>query len=273
MSKMVSDELWTIILWTIIEPLLPPAKERRFRYAGRKPVDNRVALSAILFVLKSGIAWEDVPHEMGCCGMTAWKKLDEWQRCGVWQALHQVLLNKLQQGHQLDWERASIDSSSVRASGGGEGVGPNPTDRAKGGTKHHAIVEGTGLPLVVKVTPANSNDITQLKPLVEAIPAVQGKRGRPRRRPKKLLGDRGYDSEPHREWLRQQGITPLLARRRTPHGSQLGRYRWVVERFFSWIHDDRRLRVRDERLRHIHQAFLTLAAALVCFATLSHSFV
>ena len=268
MSKIVSDELWAVI-----EPLLPPAKERRFRFPGRKPVDNRVALSAILFVLKSGIAWEDVPHEIGCCGMTAWKKLDEWQKAGVWQELHEVLLCKLQQAHNLNWERASIDSSLVRASGGGEEVGPNPTDRAKGGSKHHAVVEGGGLPLVVKVTAANKNDITRLKPLVEAIPAVQGKRGRPRKRPKKLLGDRGYDSEPHREWLRERGITPLLAKRRTPHGSGLGKYRWVVERFFSWIHDDRRLRVRDERCVHIHQAFLTLAAALVCFVALLHPFI
>ena len=78
MSKIVTDELWEIV-----EPLLPPAKERRFRYPGRKPVDNRVALSAILFVLKSGISWEDVPAELGCCGMTAWKKLHQWQEAGV----------------------------------------------------------------------------------------------------------------------------------------------------------------------------------------------
>ncbi len=73
------------------------------------------------------------------------------------------------------------------ASGGGEDVGPKPTDRAKGGTKHHALVEGRGLPLAVKVTAANTSDITQLKLLVEAIAPVQGKRGRPRQRPKKLL--------------------------------------------------------------------------------------
>src|SRR5688500_10424177 len=130
MSKIVSDELWAIV-----EPLLPPPKPRRFRYPGRKPVDNRVALSVILFVLKSGIAWEDVPHALGCCGMAAWNKLHQWQEAGVWSELHRVLLEKLHQADQVDWERALVDASSVRATQGGQGTGPNPTDRAKAGSK------------------------------------------------------------------------------------------------------------------------------------------
>lgn len=263
MSYLVNDELWSIV-----EPLLPAAKERRFKYPGRRPVDNRVALSAILFVLKTGIPWEDVPHEMGCCGMTAWKKLHEWQEAGVWQKLHHVLLERLHQAHKLDWERASIDSSYVRAVRGGQDTGPNPTDRAKLGSKHHALVDGNGIPLAVKVTAANRHDVTQIKDLVEAIPPVQGKRGRPRRHPKKLLGDRAYDSEPHRSWLRKRGITPKLAKRRTEHGSGLGKLRWVVERTFAWLHDDRKLRIRDERRTDTVQAFLSLAAALICFAKL-----
>lgn len=263
MSYLVNDELWSIV-----EPLLPAAKERRFKYPGRRPVDNRVALSAILFVLKTGIPWEDVPHEMGCCGMTAWKKLHEWQEAGVWQKLHHVLLERLHQAHKLDWERVSIDSSYVRAVRGGQDTGPNPTDRAKLGSKHHALVDGNGIPLAVKVTAANRHDVTQIKDLVEAIPPVQGKRGRPRRHPKKLLGDRAYDSEPHRSWLRKRGITPKLAKRRTEHGSGLGKLRWVVERTFAWLHDDRKLRIRDERRTDTVQAFLSLAAALICFAKL-----
>jgi transposase len=263
MSKIVSDELWAII-----EPLLPPIKERRFRYPGRKPVDNRVALSAILFVLKSGIAWEDVPQELGCCGMTAWKKLHEWQQAGVWLELHHVLLGKLQQSDKIDWSRALIDSASVRATQGGEATGKNPTDRAKKGSKHHVLSEAGGLPLAAQVTAANVADIQQLEPLLEAVPPVKGKRGRAKRRPKKVQGDRAYDSEPHRKRLRERGITPVLAKRRRPHGSGLGRYRWPVERLLSWLHQNRRLRIRDEKSFSIHQAFLTLAAALICFAAL-----
>ncbi|HEY9854621.1 MAG TPA: transposase, partial [Stenomitos sp.] len=100
--------------------------------------------------------------------------------------------------------------------------------------------------------------------LVDAIPPVRGKPGRPRRRPRELYGDRGFDSEPHRRQLRRRGIRPVIARRRTEHGSGLGKVRWVVERTLSWLHGFGRLRVRKDRTAAIHQAFLTLACAMIC---------
>lgn len=103
---------------------------------------------------------------------------------------------------------------------------------------------------------------------MEAIPAIRGKRGRPRFKPDCLLADRGYDSEPHRRALFLRGIAPLLGRRRTDHGSGLGQYRWVVERTLSWLHQYRRLRIRYERRLDIHQAFLTLGCILICWAAL-----
>src|SRR3954452_17663254 len=90
-KPLVSDELWEVI-----QPLLPPPKPRRFRYPGRKPADERKALTGILFVLKTGIPWEALPAAMGCgCGMTCWRRLRSWQRRGVWAALHQALLTHL----------------------------------------------------------------------------------------------------------------------------------------------------------------------------------
>src|SRR5437870_1922221 len=111
---------------------------------------------------------------------------------------------------------------------------------------------------------ANAHDVTQLLPLVEAIPAIKGKRGRPRQRPERVQGDRAYDSEPHRLQLRERGIEPVLAKRNTEHGSGLGVYRWVVERTISWLHQFRRLRLRTERLAEMHQAFIWLACSLIC---------
>ena len=124
------------------------------------------------------------------------------------------------------------------------------------------------MPLATILTGANRHDVTQLKPLVEAIPAVRGKAGRPRRRPERLQGDRGYDSEPHRMWLRALGIEPVLAKRNTPHGSGLGVYRWVVERTLSWLHQFRRLRCRYERKPELHEALTSLACALICWRML-----
>ena len=120
-------------LWKVIEPVLPPPKPRRKRYPGRKPVDNRRALTGILFVLKTGIPWEYLPQEMGCgCGMTCWRRLQAWQEAGVWQRVHEVLLAKLREADQIDWSRAVVDSAGVRAVFGGRKraqtprIGANP---------------------------------------------------------------------------------------------------------------------------------------------------
>ena len=121
------------------------------------------------------------------------------------------------------------------------------------------------MPLASLVTGANAHDVTPLVPPVEAIPPVRGKRGRPRRKPERIYGDRGDDSDPHRRALRGRGIVPKLAKRRTPHGSGLGKYRWVVERTLAWLHQFRRLRIRYARLSEVREAFLTLGCALICW--------
>ena len=109
---LVSDELWELI-----EPLIPKV-QRRFRYPGRKRLDDRKVLSGILFVLRTGIPWEYLPREMGSgSGMTCWRRLREWQEAGVWQRLHELLLAKLHEAELIDWSRAVIDSSHVRAFG------------------------------------------------------------------------------------------------------------------------------------------------------------
>lgn len=117
MAKPLLDDA----LWTLIEPLLPPPKRRRFRFPGRKPVGDRQCLTGILFVLKTGIPWEHLPQEMGCgSGMTCWRRLRDWQRAGVWERLHATLLASLHGAGQIDWSRAVVDSASVRAVGGGK---------------------------------------------------------------------------------------------------------------------------------------------------------
>jgi transposase len=115
----MAKELVTDELWEVIEPLLPeePPKPQ----GGRPRIDDRAALTGILFVLKSGIPWEMLPKEMGCgSGMTCWRRLKEWHEAGVWEELHRTLLDRLGKADQLDWERASLDSASVPAPGGAE---------------------------------------------------------------------------------------------------------------------------------------------------------
>jgi transposase len=116
MAKPLVDER----VWAAIRPLRPPPKPRRRRYPGRQPLDHRQVLTGIRFVLKTGIPWEHLPQEMGCgSGMTCWRRLRDWQQAGVWARIHRALLERLQQADQLDWSRAMVDSTSVRAAPAG----------------------------------------------------------------------------------------------------------------------------------------------------------
>ena len=119
-EPLVSEELWALV-----EPLIPRV-ERRVRYPGRKRIDDRNVLSGIIHVLKTGIAWQDVPAEFGCSGVTCWRRLREWQEQGVWQQLHEVLLAKLQQADRIDWSRVVADSSFVPALKGARKPVPAP---------------------------------------------------------------------------------------------------------------------------------------------------
>lgn len=114
MGKLIVTEA----LWGLTRPLIPERESSP--KGGRKPIDDRLCLTGILFVLKTGIAWEDFPQEMGCCGMTLWNRLKAWQEAGVWKNLHAVLLSKLHRAGQIDWSRATADSGSVRAVRGGK---------------------------------------------------------------------------------------------------------------------------------------------------------
>lgn len=128
MAKPILDDE----LWAIIEPILPPPKRRRWRYPGRKPIGHRQALSGIIFVLKTGIPWEYLPQELGFgSGMTCWRRLEAWQRRGVWKRVQEVLLARLQEANRIDWSRAIIDSASVRAVFGGSPPAPTPRTAGK----------------------------------------------------------------------------------------------------------------------------------------------
>src|SRR6476620_12211706 len=109
MAKPLVPDEW----WEMVEPLLP--RHEPSPKGGHPRVDDRVCLTGILFVLKTGIPWEDFPCEMGCCGMTLWNRLEEWRRAGVWEELHAVLLDHLRKHDALDLEQVGVGPPSVRA--------------------------------------------------------------------------------------------------------------------------------------------------------------
>lgn len=121
MSKpLVSDDLWAIV-----EPLLPAEPPKPT--GGRPRVPDRACLTGIIFVLKTGIGWEDLPVEMGCgSGVTCWRRLRDWQAAGVWDQLHHELLDRLGAADRIDWSRACVDSASIPAKRGATRPAPIP---------------------------------------------------------------------------------------------------------------------------------------------------
>jgi transposase len=107
------------VLWELVEPLIPARPRPRRGRSGRPRVPDRAALAGIVFVLKTGISWNELPQELGCgSGVTCWRRLRQWQRAGVWERLHRAVLDRLGQHDLLDWSRAAVDSVSVRRSAG-----------------------------------------------------------------------------------------------------------------------------------------------------------
>ena len=258
-EPLVPDELWEII-----QPLLPRHRAKPGK-RGRPPVDDRACLRGIVFVLRSGIPWSMLPLEMGCgSGVTCWRRLRHWQRRGVWKKLLHAVLDRLGEEGLIDWSAAAIDSQNYRAVFGGILTGKNPTDRAKKGSKRHLLVDRRGTPLAVRITGAQRNESMEAMALLDDVPLIRQPCGGRRRRPDALYGDRQYGTPRNREGLKQRRIEDHLARQRTPHGSGLGKIRYVVERSLSWVGQARRLKIRYDILPALHRAFHYLQMARIC---------
>lgn len=144
-------------------------------------------------------------------------------------------------------------------------MGPDPTNRGRPGTKRHLIGDRQGIPLASLLTGANRHDSKVFEDLIDAVPPIKQPSGQRRRRPAKLHADKAYNIPRCRRFLHRRHIQVRIARKGVESSQRLGRHRWVIERTLAWLARYRRLTIRYERRMDIHQAFLTLGCALICF--------
>lgn len=208
---------------------------------GRKPVPARLVLEAVLWILNTGAQWHMLPQ---CYPnfKTVHRRFQTWCEHEVLREVLRDLANELRDRGAIDEREAFIDATFASAKGGGDEIGK--TRRGKG-VKIMAIVDRHGLPLSVSTHAANHHEVTLVQ-LSFDFYMIEAK-------PENLIGDKAYDSDELDETLRAQGVEMIAPHRsnrklKTQDGRRLRRYerRWLVERFFAWLHWKRRLLVRWE---------------------------
>ncbi len=232
---------------------------------GHPPAEMVRVLATLRRFLREGTPWRSLRATEGMAsGSTLRRRLADWAQRGVLGHVHSMLVGMLR--GQPDLARDLIvDSCSVRAKRGGALTGPNPTDRAKRGTKYHVAVNGCGVPVACVATAANVNDTVLFERLFRAAFAVMA-------RVRTAFADKGYDAEANRDLCRKSRAEPRIGKRGQPHGSGLGKRRWPVERTNAWLLENERLGLRYDRLGYIVESLLQAACVFLVASRLTREF-
>jgi putative transposase len=265
--------LWEIPdgLWERIERILPP--EKPVGTVGRPALPNRQVVNGILFVLRSGCQWKGLKKEWFGASSSLHQRFQTWNEAGLWKKIYRVMVKYYHKKRHIQWRWQAVDSKIVPAPLGGDCTGPNPTDRAKSGSKRHLWVDQRGAPLSIHITPANAHDVTAILNLLNE-PIVP--RPKTKYHVQHLCADKAYDSEPLRQKLRRRNFKPHIHKRdyaSDPPRLEAEKHparRWVVERTLSWQNDFRSLRVRWAKKSSNWLALIYFACALILWRMCSH---
>jgi len=243
--------------------LLPPWPEKP--KGGRPPMSDEKAFFAIYYILVSGIQWKALPRSLGRSS-TVNDRYRKWVRLGLFMDLWRFCLYVYDYLHGLDWEWQAMDGAMTKAPLGCENTGPNPTDRAKKGTKRHVLTDGEGIPLSVVVTAANRNDFKETKNVLDNI--VIERPEPTEKEVQNLCMDKGFDYPEVRELVDEYGYTAHIRSRgeESSKKKNIPGYRarrWVVERTHSWMNRFRHLLIRWEKKTENYEAFIHLACAVI----------
>ncbi len=257
--------------WERIEGMLPTNGHR-----GRQWKDHRRVIDGILWILQTGAPWRDLPERFGSW-KTVYERFRLWCRAGLWGCLFERLLAEANAAGGISWELFFIDGSIVRAHKAAAGAGKKvrrgePTDhalgRSRGGfsTKIHLVCDAKGRPIGAELSPGQDHETTRFASLVDGI-EVRGARGRPRKRPDALVGDKAYSAGWTRAFLRARKIEPVIPTRKDEaHDPGFDRASYCernyVERCFGWLKEARRIATRYEKLAVHYLGMLTLGMIL-----------
>ncbi|MBK3433128.1 IS5 family transposase [Pseudomonas sp. CCI1.1] len=249
---------------------------------GRPRADDRLMLNGILWVLCSGAAWRDMPERFGPWS-TIYQRFRGWRDCGAFDQMLKRLHIRLNEQGLIDLETWMIDSTAVRATRASSGAGKRgfeePQDhalgRSRGGltTKIHMLCDANGVPLRFLLSGGQASDIAYAQPLLDqaCIPSL---RGRPRKRCRWLLADKGYDAEALRQYCDRYRMQPVIPLRSMKRKTKPGlprlfdrpkyRQRNIIERMFGWLKENRRIVARFDKLATSFAAMVSLACAMRC---------
>lgn len=259
--------------WERLRPLLPPQRPR----TGHPARDHRTILSAILWVLRTGAPWRDLPERFGPWS-TAWSRFRRWTAAGVWVRVLAVLQHEADLAGQLDWETHYVDGTVVRAhqhaAGAVGGQAQEALGRSRGGfsTKVHLRAEGGGKPLAIVLSGGERHESRYVAALLASGHVRRRARGRPRGRPRCLVGDRGYSYATVRRLLARRHIRAVIPRRsdqrpgdgrHAPFDRAAYRERNRVERLVNRLKQHRRVATRYEKRAVHYLAMLTLASMVL----------
>jgi transposase len=254
-------------LWARLAPLLPPRKPHPLG-CHRPRVDDRKAMDAIFFVLRTGCQWGALDATGICSHSAAHRRFQEWTEADVFVALWEQGLVDYDALQGIDWAWLAMDGAMTKAPLGGKKVGKNPTDRGKTGTKRRVLTDGQGVPIGRAVDGANRHDFKMARETFESI-AVERPDPTPDA-PQGLCLDKGYDYDEVRELLDEFGFTAHI-RARGEEAKALKEEtgckarRWVVERTHSWMNRFRRILIRWDKKVCNYLGFLHLACAYITY--------
>jgi putative transposase len=259
----VSDDLWEIIR-ILLDEFDPPAS------TGRPRDDRRPILNAIILRFRTGCQWNHLPREFGDDSKIH-RVFQHWAKLEIFENIWAELLSECDELGQVEWEWQAADGCLGKARMGGDKIGPNPTDRAKNGTKKSVLTDGAGGPLSLVIAAVNVNDH---KLLEETLDAIVVERPKPRRtKPQHLCLDKGYDNKASRKIVEEKMYKDHIRRIGEEKLDQQGEKkhparRYVVERTLAWLSKCRGLLIRYEKKSENYLAQLQFACALLWYRRL-----